>query len=114
MSSNPSRTSAALTTYSGLSPALPATCTPELESGAGSVAPVAPIIPHVQTVHGELRSDDYFWLRNRTDPAVVEYLEAENNYAAAVMQHTEGLQQQLYHEMRGRIKETDLTVAEPL
>jgi oligopeptidase B len=63
-------------------------------------------------VHGELRVDDYFWLRDRTNPAVVAYLEAENRYAASAMRHTEVLQEQLYLEMRGRIKETDLSVPE--
>jgi oligopeptidase B len=56
--------------------------------------------------------DDYFWLRDRADPAVVAYLEAENRYTAGVMRHTEGLQERLYQEMRQRIKETDLSVPE--
>lgn len=63
-------------------------------------------------MHGETRVDDYFWLRHRDDPAVLAYLEAENHHAEAVMRHTEGLQERLYQEMRGRIQETDLSVPE--
>ncbi|HJR17022.1 MAG TPA: S9 family peptidase [Gemmatimonadales bacterium] len=81
-------------------------------TGAESGAPVARVSPRVQNVHGETRIDDYFWLRDRSDPEVIAYLEAENSYTAAVMRHTEGLQERLYQEMRGRIKETDLSVPE--
>jgi oligopeptidase B len=73
---------------------------------------VARVNPKVHTLHGETRVDDYFWLRDRSDPEVIAYLEAENSYTAAVMRHTEALQEHLYHEMRGRIKETDLSVPE--
>ena len=75
-------------------------------------APVARVVPRVETVHGETRVDDYFWLRDRTDPEVLAYLDAENRYTRAVMQHTEALQERLFQEMRGRIKETDLSVPE--
>jgi oligopeptidase B len=75
-------------------------------------APLAPVVPRVETVHGEARVDDYFWLRDRTNPDVLAYLDAENRYTRAVMQHTEALQEQLFQEMRGRIKETDLSVPE--
>ena len=67
-------------------------------------------IPKVDTLHGEVRVDDYFWLREKTNPEVTAYLEAENAYTAEKMQHTEALQDQLYQEMLGRIKETDLSV----
>ena len=76
------------------------------------VAPVARVVPRVEIVHGETRVDDYFWLRDRGDSEVLAYLDAENRYTRAVMQHTEGLQEQLFQEMRGRIKETDLSVPE--
>jgi oligopeptidase B len=66
----------------------------------------------VHTLHGDVRVDDYFWLRDRSHPEVLAYLEAENSYTSTVMRHTERLQEQLYHEMRGRIKETDLSVPE--
>ena len=73
-------------------------------------APTARIIPRIDTLHGEVRTDNYFWIRNKSDPQVIAYLEAENAYTASKMKHTEALQTKLYSEMLGRIKETDLTV----
>ncbi len=64
----------------------------------------------VDLAHGEKRSDDYFWLRRKEDPQVRAYLEAENAYTDLVMKATEPMQEKLYAEMLGRIKETDLTV----
>jgi oligopeptidase B len=72
--------------------------------------PVAKAIPHVDTVFGDIRVDDYYWMRDRDDSSVIDYLAAENEYTEAVMAHTEDLQQKLYDEMLGRIKETDLSV----
>ena len=65
---------------------------------------------HVDTLHGDVRTDDYFWLRFKTDPAVRPYLEAENAYAEAFLAPTKGLRERLYNEMLGRIKQTDLSV----
>ena len=76
--------------------------------------PVAPVVPHVHLAHGDARRDDYHWLRDRSNPAVLEYLEAENAWTEAVMRPTEALQEQLYHELLGRIQETDLSVPERL
>ena len=73
-------------------------------------APVAREIPKVDTLHGEVRVDNYYWLREKTNPEVIAYLEAENAYTAAGMKHTEALQDRLYREMLGRIKETDQAV----
>ena len=64
----------------------------------------------VTELHGERRTDDYFWLRDKADPAVIAYLEAENAYAAGVLGPTRGLQETLYQEMLGRIQETDQSV----
>jgi len=75
-------------------------------------APIARTIARVSTVHGETRVDEYSWLRDREDPETLAYLQAENRYTQAVMRHTEELQEQLYQELRGRIKETDLSVPE--
>ncbi len=72
--------------------------------------PVAKRIPRISTRHGRTVQDDYGWLRERSNPEVVEYLQAENAYTAAVMKPMEPLQERLYNEMRGRIKETDQTV----
>jgi oligopeptidase B len=77
---------------------------------SGQEPPVAPRIAHVDTLHGEVRVDDYFWLREKTNPAVISYLEAENAWTAGAMKHTEGLQERLYREMLGRIKENDFSV----
>ena len=76
--------------------------------------PVASTIPKVDTLHGEVRVDPYFWIRDdrRAAPAVIGYLEAENRFTDGSMRHTEALQKQLYEEMVGRIKETDLSVPE--
>ncbi len=85
---------------------------PDLMAAQLPTPPVAERRPRVDTLHGEPRTDDYFWLRNRNDPKTISYLEAENVYTAAALQHTEPLQEQLYQEMLGRIKQTDLSVPE--
>jgi oligopeptidase B len=72
--------------------------------------PVAEKQPEVLEIHGDRRIDHYFWLRDRNDPKAIAYLEAENAYTEKMMQHTEGLQTQLYDEMLARIQETDLSV----
>jgi oligopeptidase B len=72
--------------------------------------PAAPRRPHPVTLHGERLEDDYYWLRDKNDPAVRAYLEAENGYADAVLAPLRGLEQSLYDEMLGRIKQTDLSV----
>ncbi|MBA3405661.1 MAG: S9 family peptidase [Gemmatimonadaceae bacterium] len=72
--------------------------------------PVAAREPHETAIHGYKLSDDYFWLRRKTDPAVRAYLEAENAYTAAVMKPTEALQQALYDEIVAHVKQTDLSV----
>ena len=62
------------------------------------------------TFHGDTRIDNYFWLRDRTDPDTIAYLEAENAHTKEQLQHTEELQAALYAEMLGRIQQTDLSV----
>ena len=71
--------------------------------------PEAPRLPRSFPLHGELLSDDYAWLREKADPGVRSYLEAENAYAEAAMARTAALQERLYKEMLARIKETDLS-----
>jgi oligopeptidase B len=73
-------------------------------------APVARVIPKVDTLHGDVRVDDYSWLREKTNPEVVAYLQAENAYTAEQAGHTAALRDRLYNEMLGRIKESDLSV----
>ncbi|KAA0229400.1 S9 family peptidase [candidate division KSB1 bacterium] len=72
--------------------------------------PVAGKRPKSDTIHGDLRVDDYFWLREKTNPEVKKYLNAENAYAEQLLAPTKDLQEKLYQEMLGRIKETDLSV----
>src|SRR5688500_18484745 len=72
--------------------------------------PIARVIPKVDTINGDVRVDNYFWMRNRKDSAVIKYLEAENAYTAAMTKHMEPAQERLYQEILGRIKETDLSV----
>ncbi len=74
------------------------------------VPPVAEVVPTRLEVHGHVRLDDYYWLNRRDDPAVLAYLEAENAYTDAVLAHTAGLRQALFDEIKGRIKQTDLSV----
>ena len=74
--------------------------------------PVAMVIPHDTALHGDTRTDNYFWLRQRDSQDVTDYLEAENAYTATMTKHTEALQEKLFQEMVGRIKETDLEVPE--
>jgi oligopeptidase B len=74
--------------------------------------PIAPKRPYEITQHGETRVDNYFWLRYREDPEVLKYLNAQMDYLDEVMGHTKSLQETLFSEMKGRIKETDSTVPE--
>lgn len=69
--------------------------------------PVALRRPQITSIHGYERVDDYFWLRDRDDPAVIAYLEAENAYTDAMTAHTKEFQETVYKELLGRIKETD-------
>lgn len=72
--------------------------------------PVAEKIPKELTIHGDTRVDDYYWLNERDNPQVIDYLNAENAYKDAVMKHTESFQKKLYDEIVGRIKKTDMSV----
>jgi oligopeptidase B len=114
MSSIPNHTRTPLASLSDTSSALAEL--KSLPSGPRSELdpPIARTLPRVDTVHGQIRTDEYFWLRDRRDPGVLAYLQAENDYTAGAMRHTEDLQEQLYQEMRGRIKETDLSVPEQM
>ena len=72
--------------------------------------PVAPKCERRQIRHGTTVVDDYFWLREKSDPEVMQYLEAENAYTAEVTKDLQPFVEQLYQEMLGRIKQTDLSV----
>lgn len=66
--------------------------------------------PEELTLHGDTRIDNYYWLNQREDDAVIAYLEAENAYTKAMMSHLDTFQEQLYQEIIGRIKPDDQSV----
>lgn len=72
--------------------------------------PVCPKIPKELSIHGDTRIDNYYWLNDREDSNVIAYLNAENAYREACMAPTKSLQESLYKEIIGRIKQTDESV----
>jgi oligopeptidase B len=72
--------------------------------------PVAKKELKITNINGRELRDNYFWLRDKKNPEVIKYLEAENAYTEAYMKSTEEFQKTLYNEMLGRIKQTDLSV----
>ncbi|MGA2212657.1 MAG: S9 family peptidase [Bryobacteraceae bacterium] len=72
--------------------------------------PLAKIVPKEIVLHGDVRLDNYFWLRDRSDPDVISYLEEENRHTEEATAPTKPLQEALYNEILGRIQETDVTV----
>ena len=83
------------------------------QSNGGAGAPQPPMAekkPKTTDIHGVTLVDDYFWLREKTNPAVLAHLQAENAYAEEVMKPTAPLQEKLYNEMVSHIKETDVNV----
>ncbi len=72
--------------------------------------PKAEIKPMKLEKHRDVRVDNYYWLNERENPAVVDYLKAENEYTDAMMAHTKELQNRLFEEIKGRIKQTDMSV----
>ncbi|MGL5276261.1 oligopeptidase B [Myroides marinus] len=73
-------------------------------------APVATVKPHELTAHNHTRIDNYFWLNDREDQEVIDYLNAENAYYEAETAHTKAFQTDLFEEMKSRIKEDDSSV----
>jgi len=83
------------------------------QSNGGAGAPQPPMAdkkPKTTNIHGTTLVDDYFWLREKTNPAVMAHLQAEDAYAQAAMKHTSALQEKLYNEMLSHIKQTDTNV----
>jgi oligopeptidase B len=72
--------------------------------------PKAEKIKKELSLHGHTRIDNYFWLNERDNPAVLEYLTKENEYTDHVLKDTKELQEKLYQEIIGRIKQTDMSV----
>ena len=73
-------------------------------------APIATIKPKSLEKHGDIRIDNYFWLNDRENPEVIEYLNAENDYYNKATYHTKNFQTALFDEMKSRIKEDDESV----
>ena len=72
--------------------------------------PVAKIIPHVLEKHGHCRTDNYYWMNQRENPEVIDYLNQENDYYRQSTAHTTAFQEDLFEEMKARIKEDDESV----
>ena len=88
----------------------PDAAAPAKSGPAGLQPPLALREPVEHVIHSDRRIDDYAWLRDKKDPRVLSYLEAENAYADAYLKTTEPFQSRLYQEMLGRILQTDLSV----
>lgn len=74
------------------------------------VPPIATKFPKQLTVNNDTRTDNYYWLNDRNDKNVIKYLEDENAYTKSMMSHTDDFKENLFKEMVGRIKQTDLSV----
>ena len=72
--------------------------------------PIARIVPTETPLHGVTLTDNYAWLRDKQNPDVTAYLNAENEYAEAFMAPLNGLREELYQEMLSHIKQTDISV----
>ena len=72
--------------------------------------PIAKKIPKKLTIHGDVRIDDYFWLNQKEDQEVLDYLNAENTYFEQMTVHTKTFEANLFEEMKSRIKEDDESV----
>ncbi len=72
--------------------------------------PRAEARPHELETHGDVRVDEYYWLRERENPEVIAYLEAENAYVDAALAHTEPLRESVFAEIRSRVVEDDSSV----
>lgn len=75
--------------------------------------PMAAAHPDTFTEFGQVRIDPWYWLREKENQEVIAYLEAENRYSDTVMAHTRPLQETLFEELKGRIKDEDTTVPVP-
>ena len=94
-------------------PVLPNNSEVIAQSNGGAGAPQPPMAekkPKTTNIHGTTLVDDYFWLREKTNPAVMAHLQAEDAYAQNAMKHTAALQEKLYNEMLSHIKQTDTNV----
>jgi oligopeptidase B len=93
-----------------LSAILMSNLVPLVQSAPDPTPPVVKRIEHREERHGATVIDNYFWLREKTNPEVIHYLEAENAYTEALTKDLKPFEGALYKEMLGRIKQTDLSV----
>ncbi len=114
MESSPSTTGPAPASPAGAASVDPSSAPPTAPPTPRRRPPTAPPIAERRTVitevHGETRSDDYEWLREKDSPEVTAYLEAENAYTQQRTAHLAGLRQQIFDEIKARTRETDLSV----
>lgn len=73
-------------------------------------APRAKQVPKELSIHGDTRIDPYYWLNERENPEVINYLQAENAYTDEMMSHLTGFKEKLFQEIVGRIRQTDMSV----
>jgi oligopeptidase B len=83
---------------------------PLVASDAPAKPPIAKVTPKQLEKHGQVRVDNYYWLKERDNPEVIRYLEAENDYTAAWMAPAKNLEETLFQEFKTRIKQTDISV----
>jgi oligopeptidase B len=81
-----------------------------IQAAPPDTPPAAQRMEHREERHGATVIDNYFWLRDKSNPAVIEYLKAENAYTDALTKDLKPFEEALYTEMLGRIKQTDLSV----
>ncbi|MEN9489352.1 MAG: Protease, partial [Bacteroidota bacterium] len=75
-----------------------------------AIAPLATIKPHILEKHNDTRTDNYYWLNDRENPEVIDYLNKENEYYNQMTASTKAFQKELFEEMKSRIKEDDQSV----
>lgn len=84
--------------------------TPEMKPDASLIPPIADQKPYQHKIHDDIRMDPYYWLKERENPEVIDYLERENDYYQKSTKHLIPLQDELFKEMKGRIKKEDNSV----
>ena len=83
---------------------------PEMKPDQSLVPPLADQKPYQHKLHNDIRVDEFYWLKERDNPEVIDYLERENDYYQKSTEHLVPLQEDLFDEMKGRIKEDDNSV----
>jgi oligopeptidase B len=89
-----------------------ASCSENIKQNTSNMSefPIAKKINKELDIHNDTRIDPYYWMNDRNDPEVIDYLNAENAFTKGVMEHTSKFQEDLFHEMKNRIKEDDQSV----